>query len=312
MVSSIPHPARSSTLLGAVAILLWSTTVAFSRSLTEQLGTLTAGAAIYTAAGLFGIAAAGLRAGGLSHLHNQIRMLPRSYLAGCGGLFVLYITTFYLAIGSAETREQVLVVGLVNYPWPAFSLLFSIPILGNRARWHLPFGITIAVGGTALATFAGAGTGMPMLQQPANIAPYLLALTAAVSWGLYSNFSRRWAGAHDGGGVPYFLLASGALLAGLRPFFPESPQWNTQAILELAYMAIFPAMLAYALWDQAVRKGEIVLVASLSYLTPLLSTGISALFLGVQPGASVWAGAALVIAGALLCKTAVSEPGANR
>jgi drug/metabolite transporter (DMT)-like permease len=101
-------------------------------------------------------------------------------------------------------------------------------------------------------------------------------------------------------------------LAGLRPFFPESPQWNTQAILELAYMAIFPAMLAYALWDQAVRKGEIVLVASLSYLTPLLSTGISALFLGVQPGASVWAGAALVIAGALLCKTAVSEPGANR
>lgn len=311
MVPLLPQSARSSTLLGAAAILLWSTTVAFSRSLTEQLGTLTAAAAIYTIAGLIGIAAAGLRAGGLRQMVMQVRALPPAYLVGCGALFVVYITTFYLAIGSAETREQVLVIGLINYLWPAFSLVFSIPILGKRARWHLPLGIITAVGGTAWATFSGE-TSLANLEPHTNLSPYLLALAAALSWGLYSNFSRRWAAGHDGGGVPFFLLASGMLLALLRPFFIETTQWDGQAILELVYMAVFPAMLAYVLWDEAVRKGEIILIASLSYLTPLLSTGISALVFGVQPGTSVWAGAALVIAGAVLCKTAVSEPEASR
>ena len=35
------------TLLGILAILFWSTTIAFSRTLSEQLGPLTAGASIY-------------------------------------------------------------------------------------------------------------------------------------------------------------------------------------------------------------------------------------------------------------------------
>ncbi|MHC4401180.1 MAG: hypothetical protein ACYTG0_16015 [Planctomycetota bacterium] len=38
---------RSGTMGGFVAIVLWSTTVAFARSLSEQLGALTAAAAVY-------------------------------------------------------------------------------------------------------------------------------------------------------------------------------------------------------------------------------------------------------------------------
>jgi drug/metabolite transporter (DMT)-like permease len=295
---------QRSTLLGLVAILLWSTTIAFSRTLTEQLGTFTAAAFIYTLAGLVGLLYTGLRPGALSGL----RHLPRLYLFGCGALFVAYIATLYLAIGTSATRVQVLVVGLINYLWPGLSLVFSIPILGRRARPALPLGILLAFAGIWIATTGADSLSiLAIKQEQQNLLPYGLALFAAVCWGLYSNLSRRWAGENDGGAVPLFLLASGILLGAFRLFSPEITHWSPAASFELAYMAILPGMLAYVLWDIAVRKGEIILVASLSYLTPLLSTVFSTIILNVQPGVSLWLGAVLVIIGAVLCKVSIVE-----
>jgi drug/metabolite transporter (DMT)-like permease len=296
---------QRSTILGVIAILFWSTTIAFSRSLTEQLGTFTASSLIYLTAGLIGIGYSALRPGWFSSL----RSLPTIYIAGCGGLFVLYIVCLYLAIGYAATRSDVLAVGLINYLWPGLSLVFSIPILGKRGSIFLPLGILIALSGIWLAT---AGTqSMPaggFFSSIGSIAPYLLALVAAIAWGLYTNFSRKWAGDHDEGAVPLFLLASGAFLACIRIFYPETTTWTVQAGFQLAYMALFPGMLAYVFWDLAVRKGNIILLASLSYITPLLSTMISAVLLKTLPGPMVWLGSVLVIAGAVICKLSVSDP----
>ena len=295
---------RRSTLLGLVAILFWSTTIAFSRSLTEQLGTLTAATLIYTFAGLVGLLITGLRPGAF----NQLRGLPPRYIIGCGALFVAYIAALYLAIGMSVTRVQVLVVGLINYLWPGLSLLFSIPFLGRRARPFLPVGIVLALAGVWLATTGDNElTIQALLQEGQNLLPYGLALFAAVCWGLYSNLSRRWAGDNDSGAVPLFLLASGLLLGAIRLLNPEVSHWSLPSALELAYMAVFPGMLAYVLWDIAVRKGEIILGASLSYLTPLLSTLFSTIVLAVQPGVALWLGAVLVIIGAVLCKVSIID-----
>lgn len=295
---------RRSTLLGLVAILFWSTTIAFSRSLTEQLGPMTAAAVIYTLAGLVGILLAASRPGSLSAMSQ----LPPRYLVICGGLFVLYMLGLYLAVGMAETRAEVLTVGLINYLWPGLSLVFSIPLLGKRGKPTLPVGILIGLAGIWLATSGMDGLRLNALfEDRSSWLPYGLAFGAAVCWALYSNLSRRLAGSKEGGAVPLFLLASGVVLGVLRLFSAETSTWSLQAGLELAYMAFFPGMLAYGLWDIAVRRGEIILVASLSYLTPLLSTLISALVLRVTPGPGVWLGAALVFAGAVLCKSSVVE-----
>ena len=50
-----------------------------------------------------------------------------------------------------------------------------------------------------------------------------------------------------------------------------------------------------------------ILVVSLSYFIPLFSTVISSIRLGVQPGPELWLAAGMIIAGALVCKVAVSE-----
>lgn len=301
-VPATARPARQNTILGLVAILLWSTTIAFSRSLTEQLGTFTAAALIYILAGLSGLLIEMLRPGGV----RKLLRAPRAYLLVCGGLFVLYMTALYLAVGLAATRIQVIAVGLINYLWPALSLVFSIPLLRRRAGPLLPVGIILALAGTWLATTSDVQPG-ELLTGQTSLLPYGLALVAAIAWALYSNLSRRLGEGSDSGGVPLFLFASGLLLGVIRLFVTENSQWSHAAVLELVYMALFPGMLAYVLWDIAVRKGEIVLVASLSYLTPLLSTLVFALLFNIRPGAVIWLAAGLVIAGALVCRQSISD-----
>jgi len=295
---------HKSTILGVIAILFWSTTIAFSRSLTEQLGTFTAASSIYILAGLFGLVYGGFQPGGLRGLSK----LPRGYLMVCGGLFVLYMVSLYMSIGLATSRTQVITVGLINYLWPALSLVFSIPILKRRARPTLFIGILFALAGIWLVTASGGDLNPgELLMDKSSIAPFALALIAAISWALYSNLSRRLGGDNEGSAVPLFLLASGLLLGVFRVFVAETSQWSFSTVVELLYMAVFPGMLAYVLWDVAVRKGDIILVASLSYLTPSLSTLVSIFVLTIQPAPSVWIATALIIGGALICKGAINE-----
>jgi drug/metabolite transporter (DMT)-like permease len=48
------------------------------------------------------------------------------------------------------------------------------------------------------------------------------------------------------------------------------------------------------------RAGNMVLVAACSYLTPLFSTIVSSIYLGVRPGLALWLGCAIIIAGSFL------------
>jgi drug/metabolite transporter (DMT)-like permease len=295
---------KPNTSLGVLAILLWSTSVAFSRSLTEALGTLTAAASIYLLAGALGC----LYVWRSPDVYQSMRTLTRRYLLICGALFVTYMVCLYLAIGLASSRPQVIVVGLINYLWPSLSLVFSIPILKRRAQPLLLPGIALALGGVWLA----AGLGQTLSLRDALIGsgawlPYTLALGAALCWALYSNLSRRLAAGSAAGGVPVFLLASGVVLALLRLFVQETSAWTISSAALLLYMALFPGLLAYLFWDMGVRKGDITLLAAISYLTPLLSTLVSALVLGVAPSAGFWLGLGLVIAGAVVCKRAITE-----
>jgi len=55
------------------------------------------------------------------------------------------------------------------------------------------------------------------------------------------------------------------------------------------------------------RKGKIILVASFSYFTPLLSIIISSLYLQVVIKPSLWIACGLVILGAVICKFSIID-----
>lgn len=59
--------------------------------------------------------------------------------------------------------------------------------------------------------------------------------------------------------------------------------------------------LAYTAWTHGVNHGNLTLMATASYFTPLLSVLLSSLILEMTLGLSFWGGAALVTLGSLIC-----------
>jgi len=293
------------TILGIFAIIFWGTTIAFSRSLTEQLGALTAASWIYLLSGIIACLYLVITPKGI----YKVFQLPILYLVGCGVLFAIYAVCLYLAVGLAFNREQVIEVGIINYLWPGLTLIFSIPILHKKARISLLPGIIIAFSGFYLATVQSGMFSWEGFRSnfQVNYFPYILAFLASISWALYSNLSRRWASHTESGAVPIFLLVTGLILTVIRFMFPEKSQWTPRVVYELLYMAIFPTFLAYIFWDNAMRKGKIILVASLSYFIPLLSIIIISLYLQVAVRANLWIACALVITGAVICKFSIYD-----
>lgn len=289
---------------GIGAILLWSTTVALARSLSEQLGPLTSAALIYSVSGIIALA---------SLLHcRQKRMrilhLPTGYLLGCGALFVGYTLLLFLAIGRAETRQQVLEVGLLNYLWPALTLLLSVVLLGKQANWMLLPGTLLALFGIFLVVTQGASVSWQSFSDnlASNPSAYGPALTGAVFWALYSNLTRKWAGDREEGAVALFLPTTALVLLLTCCFFNEPRNLDLRSLVELLFMGM-ATYLAYTLWDRAMRGGNVVFVVACSYLTPFFSTVVSCFYLGVVPAARLWVGCGILILGSLLSWRSVSN-----
>lgn len=292
--------------MGLLAIATWSTTLAVSRSLTEDLGRYTTAMLIYLIGGACACALLTARPGAWRAMLG----LSRRYLLVCGALFVVYVILLYAAVGAAPSRAHAAVAGLINYLWPAFTLLFSVPLLGKRARWTLWPGLALAVLGIAVACAEDAldGVGSPAGASSPALS-YACAGAAAICWGLYSNLSRRWGGTGPGA-VPLFLLACGLALIPFWLGWPEPARWSPRAAFELAFMALLNVALAYWCWDRAVRAGNLVFLAALSFFIPIASTLITTLYLDIHAGWQLWAGACLVTAGAVVChRSFVKETG---
>jgi drug/metabolite transporter (DMT)-like permease len=271
--------------------------VALARSISERLGPLTAGAAVYLAAGGF----LGLHLFWRERSFRTLRRLPRRYVFGCGGLFVLYTLALFLALGLAADRRQTIEVGLLNYLWPTLTILFALVLLGQRAGVGLIPGTLLALCGVFLVLTQGAAVTWTSfaMNLRGNPVAYGLGAFAAVAWALYSNLTRRWGGPDGRGAVLLFTLATGLAFWLGRLFHPEAGTWGVRVAAEVALLALATG-LAYVFWDLAMRAGDVALVASCSYLTPFFSTVVSCLYLRVRPGLSLWVGCALIIAGSFL------------
>jgi drug/metabolite transporter (DMT)-like permease len=291
--------------MGLGAILLWSITIALTRSLSEQVGALSAGCAVYLSAGVL-LAGVHLVRGPSP---RSVLGLPRLFLLGCGVLFVAYGILLFLALSTARDRIQAVEVGLLNYLWPAFTLLFSVPILGNRARPGFLPGTLMALAGVWLVMTHDSPTSWRAFEESVtgDPWPYALGLLAAVTWALYSNLSRRWGTPESGGGVQLFLLATGAAFGLLRLAHVKGGAWTATAATEVAILAVATSM-AYLFWDEAMRRGDLVFVAACSYFTPLLATAVSCVLLEVAPGLTLWLGCLCVMAGSFVSWRSIVPP----
>jgi drug/metabolite transporter (DMT)-like permease len=280
------------TLVGLVAVLLWSASVGLVRNVAELLGPTAGAATIFSASGIFSAAAFGL---------PRPRSLNPVYLYAGGFLFIAYEISFALSLGLAQDRSQALELAMINYLWPCLTIVLAVAFRQQRGSLLLAPGVALCLLGVSWLVagqggWSGAALGRNIRSNPLA---YGLAGSAAVTWAAYSVLTRKYGGGRNG--VSLFLLATAAILWGMHGFDSEREMTFTLfgALLVLV-LGAFSAT-AFACWNTGVQRGNLTVLAALSYFTPVCSTLLASVWLGVRPGASFWQGVAMVTAGSLIC-----------
>lgn len=289
------------TAIGFVPILVWSACVAIASSSTASLGGFTAAGICYLSAGLLLGIILWLRGG----FRREIKALnPRTFFITLIPLS-LNLGLFWFGMSLAKDLRQVAELGLINYLWCTFVVLFAIPILGRRASPLLLVGLLISILGAVLPVAETKGLSLSSIFQNImeNPVAYLTVFLCAVSWGVYSNVTKKFEATINSTAVACFLFIIGCSFITLGFFIGEVSQWNQKALIEVLGLGAGDA-LAYVCWDIAMRRGDQIMVSTLAYFTPVLSTAFTALYLHIPIGPVVWCGAGLIILGAWVSRKA--------
>lgn len=279
------------TLIGMLAIPLWSVSISFIRSVSEIFGPVAGGALIYTTCGLLGATILGL---------PRLAELKRPGIWYSGLLFVGYEISLALAIGLAHSRSQALELGMINYLWPSFTILFAVLAKQQRGSWTLAIAIFFCLTGICAVMKGDHELSMRSILHNIGENPlaYIYAFSAALLWGLYSVVTRHYESGKSA--VPFYFLAT-ALVLWLKFSLTNEPElilhWNG-----LGQVAIFAAMsaTAYGCWNRGICHGNISLLSTASYFTPVLAALLTCLLLGIRPSLEFGVGVGLITLGTIL------------
>lgn len=284
---------RRATLIGLFAPVCWGMSVSLVRGIAEGFGMAMGQFLLYVVSTLCVYFMVGI---------PDLRKIDRRYLFIGIPTANLSSLSFCLAIFTSSGGAQTMEVGMVNYLWPALTILFAVVFNRVRTRWWLFPGIALAFAGIVVILSGGAGFSLSgfaarFLENPVS---YLLGLSAAVTWAAYSSMTKAWGGLSNPCTIIFAIdtLIFGALwLLGVGEG-PASP--DTKGILSVAFGGLAVGA-AYAAWTHGMTKGNITVLAAASYFTPVLSCVFATFWIGAELDASFWSGVALVVAGSLLC-----------
>ncbi|MFT4173829.1 MAG: aromatic amino acid DMT transporter YddG [Rhodocyclaceae bacterium] len=293
---------KKATLIGVVAILLWSSIIGLLRSVSDGLGAAGGAAMTYSVASVMLLVTLGF---------PRLASIPRRYLIWGGVLFVVYEMCLSLSVGYAHNGRQTIEVGMVNYLWPSLTMLFAILFNGQRSNVLIAPGLLLAVIGTFWVL--GGDQGFDLAGMWVNIRSnpfsYGLALAGALIWAAYCSVTSRFADGKNG--ITLFVMLT-ALALWLVYFGNER-----QALVFDYRIAIYVLMAAaamgfgYAAWNVGLLHGNVTVLAGASYFTPVISSTLSALMLRTPLSVTFWQGAFMVCAGSILCWLA-TRGGASR
>ena len=279
-------PTRSrATLAGLAAILLWSLLAVMTAG-SGSLPPFQLLAMSFGVAGLLGLALLHRRGGVRAGLRQ-----PRAAFALATGALFGYHALYFVALKHAPPVEA----NLVNYLWPLLIVLLAGVVAGERVLPRQLLGTVLGLCGAVLVVTRGE----QVTVDPADLPGYLAALGAALTWALYSVLNRRHAAVPSSSIVGPCLLTAvlGALahLAFETTVQPTALQWAV-----VLGMGLGPVGAAFFLWDTGTKRGDLVLLGTLSYAAPLLSTAWLLLAGFSQPHWTHAAAVALLLSGAAL------------
>lgn len=280
------------TFCGVVAILLWSSVAALIRDLSELFSPIAGAAMMYSISAIFLMCVMGV---------PKVKDFPMRYLLIGGALFVTYEICLALSLGMATDRHQAMEMSIINYLWPALTILLSVLLSPKKVNLLVYPSILIAFAGVAWCIAGDQGLSLDILLH--NIADnpitYLMAFSAAFIWAFYCVITKRIS---NGKNAIVLFFAATAITLWIKFFFSNEPSihFTLPSSLTLIIAGISIGT-GYALWNQAVIGGNIILLGTLSYFTPVFSTLFASVYLSLTLSNSFWQGVALVTLGSLIC-----------
>jgi drug/metabolite transporter (DMT)-like permease len=293
---------NSPTLIGLLAIVLWSSIIALIRTVSEHLGPTGGAALIYTVASILLLFTVGF---------PKIRSFPRRYLLFGSILFVAYELCLALAIGYAGGGRQTIEAGIINYLWPAFTIVFAIGFNGQKSNLLIVPGLLLSLMGTCWVLGGDGGldlAGMSNIQS--NPLSYGLAFAGALIWAAYCTVTARLAAGKNGITL-FFMLTALALWCVHFATDGRLGEFNYPAT---GYLLLAAAAMGfgYAAWNVGLLHGNVTIMAGASYFIPVFSSVLSAMILRTALSISFWQGVLMVCVGSILCWLATRGKEKNR
>ncbi|PLR26255.1 EamA family transporter [Pantoea endophytica] len=285
-------PQKKATLIGLLAILLWSAIVGLIKNVSEGFGAVGGAALIYSASAIMLIFTVGL---------PKLRTFPRSYLIIGSVLFVCYELCLSLSLGFTHSGRQAIEVGMVNYLWPSLTIVFAVIV--NRQKTHplIVPGLLLAVAG--ICRVLGGDQGFSFSEIAHNVMDnplsYGLALSGAVIWAVYCVVTKKIANGSNG--ITLFFILT-ALTLWLKFLLSPQPPFvlSPEVCISLALAAMAMGF-GYAAWNVGILHGNVTILAAASYFIPIISSILAAFILRSHLTVAFWQGTAMVSLGSLMC-----------
>jgi drug/metabolite transporter (DMT)-like permease len=286
----MPH--KKATLIGLIAILLWSAIVGLIKSVSEGFGPVGGAALIYTCSAVLLLFTIGF---------PKIQKFPVSYLIIGSVLFVCYELCLSLSLGFTHSGRQAIEVGMVNYLWPSMTILLAVIVNRQKTSPLIIPGVVLAIIG--IGRVLGGNGGFSLTEMMNNVMDnplsYGLAFSGAVIWAIYCVVTQRIARGNNG--ITLFFILT-ALTLWVKYFTSPQPEfvlsWHTWISLLLAAMAMG---FGYAAWNVGILHGNVTVLAAASYFIPIISAVLAAFMLDSHLTLAFWQGTAMVSLGSLIC-----------
>lgn len=280
------------TLCGVLAILLWSSLTALIRDISELFSPTAGAAMIYSVSTVFLFVVMGV---------PRLKQFPKQYLIVGGILFVTYEICLALSLGLANSRRQSMEMAIINYLWPALTILLSVIVSNKKVNLLIYPSIALAFIGVAWCISGDQTLSIKLISQnvAGNPIPYLLAFSGAFIWAIYCTITKQMSNGQNP--IPLFFMAT-AISLWIKYTISAEPSlsftWGSSITVLIAGITIGSG---YALWNHAIVGGNIILLGTLSYFIPIFATLFSAVYLEVSLSHSFWQGVALVTFASLMC-----------
>jgi len=265
------------TLIGFSAILQWSSIVGLLKKVSANIGADLAVLFMYSLSAVLLFA--------LFRIPN-LKIIPRKYLFGATALFVVYEICFSYAIALAQNAKQAIEISLINYLWTSLGLGISLA------------GVFYIQTGNGTIDLAAVISHMQ-----SNPLSYGLAFVGASLWSLYCVMTKKYSQGHNPISL-FFIATSLVLWLKMLVLHPEQFVHIVQIdATTLMYMLMVSTVtgLGYAAWNIGINRGNITMLVTLSYFSPIFSSIMSMWILQTPLSKTFWLGAIMVTLGSFVC-----------